>query len=99
LIEQARRTGHRGAAIVCDGTALRTITPDPAAMLIHEHDLTELVATNPLVPLRHRDQAPILHRLVGVHTALDDITFAARRDADAIAVSRTIWPGCSWHPG
>ncbi|GAA4676998.1 hypothetical protein GCM10023215_06850 [Pseudonocardia yuanmonensis] len=94
LIEQACRAGHRGAAIVCDGAALHTITPDPAAMLTHERDLTELAATNPLTVLCRYDisveTAPVLHRLIGLHTALEDITFAARRDPGALTVSGEI---------
>jgi anti-anti-sigma factor len=90
LIEQARDAGHRGVAIVCDGAALRTITPDPPAMLTHERDLTQLAATYPLTVLCRYDTATerptTLHQLVGVHSALDDITFAARRDLNRLVV-------------
>ncbi|GAA2868844.1 hypothetical protein GCM10010472_27730 [Pseudonocardia halophobica] len=94
LIEQARDAGHRGVAIVCDGTALRTITPDPAAMLEHELDLTRLAASNPLTVLCYYDTSTetptTLQQVVGAHTALDDIGFAARRDPEALTISGEI---------
>ncbi|WP_433505075.1 MEDS domain-containing protein [Pseudonocardia halophobica] len=94
LIEQARDAGHPGVAIVCDGTALRTITPDPVAMLAHELDLTRLAAANPLTVLCHYDTSTetptALQQVVGTHTALDDIRFAARRDPEALTISGEI---------
>ncbi|GAA4688154.1 hypothetical protein GCM10023215_25060 [Pseudonocardia yuanmonensis] len=94
LIEQARDAGHHGVAIVCDGTALRTITPDPAAMLIHERDLTRLAASNPLSVLCRYDTSTdtpaTLQLVVGAHTAVDDILFAARHDPDALRISGEI---------
>jgi anti-anti-sigma factor len=94
LVERTLREGHPSVAIVCDGRALRTIAPDPATMLTHEKDLTRLAATMPLILLCRYDTATetpaILPDLMGVHTALEDLTFAARRHAGTLSVAGEI---------
>ncbi len=94
-LTRARRDGYSGLALTCDGATLRGIAPEPGATIEHEHELTELSAEVPMRVLCRYDTAvetdADLGGLVRQHApGLEDITFAAHRYPDRLAVAGAV---------
>jgi anti-anti-sigma factor len=84
-------------AITCDGPALAVIAPDEDERAAHEQDLTALAATSPLRVLcryaTDREPDAWLAGVLGAHPDLADVTFAAARDGQRLAVAGEIDAG------
>jgi hypothetical protein len=82
--------GCAGVAFTADLAALRTITPDPDALLAHERDLAGLAAAGRGTVLCRYDLTELpdrLDELAALHlSGLEDVEFAARLTADGRAL-------------